>query len=236
MSTEAEKSAALEQGPIIILRQLNSGGGGNINDNCIPLLPPIPECNADSEPLVIDLGQDGIHLGQSGSGIYYDFFGDNVLRPAQWVAKDGNDAFLALDKNQNGKIDNGAELFGRGWLVNSSQRAQHGFEELAQYDQIALGGNQDGLISDKDNIWSALVLWLDINADGVSTPNEIQSLSSNDINELPINPKENARRDSAGNHLRFWAWAYSNDKKANQKYKMVDVFFNSLGPPIIIGN
>jgi hypothetical protein len=54
-------------------------------------------------------------------------------------------------------------------LLQSGLKASHGFEELAQYDELMLGGNNDGVIDSQDSIWSSLSLWLDSNADGNST-------------------------------------------------------------------
>jgi hypothetical protein len=177
---------------------------------------------------LIDLGQDGIHLGKTGVGVAYDFFGNGNFTATQWVASQGNDAFLVLDKNQNGKIDNGAELFGLGILVQSNTRAANGFEELAQYDQGYLGGNEDGVINAEDAIWSKLGLWLDNNADGVSSPDELFDLATFNMTELAIEGKENGRRDPAGNVLRFWAWATSDNSNSHNKFKMVDVYFRVL--------
>ena len=54
----------------------------------------------------------------------------------------------------------------------------NGFVGLAQYDARLLGGNDDGLITEADAIWPQLRIWLDLNADGVSTVDEMRSLRS----------------------------------------------------------
>lgn len=236
VKTEWEDPYVQEQSQsVVILRQAgqNLDGtpivttGGGTNDD-IPCLLPVPECNEEQEPLIIDLGQDGIHLGAPGIGIEFDFFGDGSKVATQWVAPYGNEAFLALDANQNGQIDNGSELFGRGILIGSDTRARHGFEELAQYDIIFNGGNFDGVIDQQDAVWQKLLLWNDLNADGISTPDELTPLHQSDITELQLNAKENARLDPAGNALRFWAWANANNVTGDNKFKMVDVFFAPL--------
>lgn len=236
VKTEWEDPYVQEQSQsVVILRQAgqNLDGtpivttGGGTNDD-IPCLLPVPECNEEQEPLIIDLGQDGIHLGAPGIGIEFDFFGDGSKVATQWVAPYGNEAFLALDANQNGQIDNGSELFGRGILIGSDTRARHGFEELAQYDIIFNGGNFDGVIDQRDAVWQKLLLWNDLNADGISTPDELTPLHQSDITELQLNAKENARLDPAGNALRFWAWANANNVTGDNKFKMVDVFFAPL--------
>ncbi len=199
-------------------------GGGGTNDDITCLLP-VPDCNQEQEPLLIDLGQDGFHLGAPNTGILYDFFGDGELRPTQWVAPNGNEAFLALDRNGNGTIDNGTELFGRGLFDNSQQRANHGFEQLRQYDFSFNGGNHDDIIDAQDAIWPELLLWNDFNADGLSTPDELMPLSASAITALQTKPKESARFDPSGNALRLWAWATASGIQGNKQFKMVDVFF-----------
>lgn len=204
-------------------------GGGAVDGDIQTCLVPLPDdCFEEHEPLIIDMGQDGIHLGAAGIGIEYDFFGEGFMSSVQWVEQNGNDAFLALDHNGNGEIDNGSELFGRGLLLGSTQRASHGFVELRQYDLPFNGGNFDGVIDAQDGVWGELLLWTDLNADGLSTPDELMLLSDSDITQLPVDAKENARRDAGGNALRFWAWATGENTQGNNKYKMVDVFFAPL--------
>ena len=125
-------------------------------------------------PIVVDVGKNGIELGSAGVGVYFDV--DNNGRPnhVQWVKAGGDEAFLALDRNGNGIVDNGSELFGVGTpMIFEGTNAPNGFVGLAQYDSIELGGNDDGYITNDDAIWSALRLWRDINADGISAGDEM---------------------------------------------------------------
>lgn len=230
-----EVEEALKRYRIEILRDLSLVTGGGTNDDIVCLLP-VPECQEQTEPLMIDLGQDGFHLGKAGEGIYFDFEGENIYRPVQWVEKGGNDAFLALDKNNNGKVDDGRELFGRGLLLETNEQANDGFQELAQYDNLIFGGNNDGYITVEDRIWNELILWLDSDANGISTPDELLTLESFGITELALNAKENGRRDHAGNLLRYWAWATNTNLVGNNRFKMVDVYFYPLGNPLSFGN
>lgn len=54
--------------------------------------------------------------------------------------------FLALDKNNDGKVDNGSELFG--------PTTSNGFSELAKYDT-----DHNGWIDENDPIYSRLKVW-----------------------------------------------------------------------------
>ena len=140
---------------------------------CLVLFAVAPHvCNAwgSCTPIVIDLGNNGINLGQAGVGVYFDVNADGVRDHVQWVRRGGDEGFLALDRSGNGLIDDGAELFGVGTpLVLEGRNAPNGFVGLAQYDSRQLGGNDDGLITEADAIWPQLRIWVDANADGVST-------------------------------------------------------------------
>ena len=190
-----------------------------------------PECHppGDYDPLIIDLGQDGIHLGPAGSGVYFDLAGDGQALHLQWTAAYGDEAFIALDRNGNGIVDDGSELFTNyNLLLLEHTPAPNGFADLAQYDHPELG-NDDGLISQADLIWSQLKLWKDSNADGISTLSEMYTPQAFNIEHFNTVPKVNNRRDDAGNLLPLWSWAKKPvSHHGNRHFKMVDVFFKPL--------
>jgi len=142
----------------------------------------------------------------------------------QWVQRGGDEGFLAIDRSGNGLIDDGAELFGVGTpLMLEGRNAPNGFVGLAQYDSRQLGGNDDGFITDADAIWPQLRIWLDANADGVSTPDEMRSLKSFGLSALETIPKMRKYVDPAGNVIPYWAWAKQQSRGG--RALMVDVFF-----------
>ena len=175
-------------------------------------------------PIVVDLDNNGIKLGQAGAGVYFDVNADGRRDHVQWVRRGGDEGFLALDRSGNGLVDNGAELFGVGTpLVLEGRNAPNGFVGLAQYDSRQLGGNDDGLITEDDAIWPQLRIWLDLDADGISTFDEMRTLRSYGITALETIPKIRKYVDEAGNIIPYWAWA---TQRANPKRAlMVDVFF-----------
>jgi trimeric autotransporter adhesin len=178
-------------------------------------------------PIVIDLAQDGIELGKPGVGVYFDVNADGVTDHVQWVKAGGDEGFLALDRSGNGLVDNGAELFGVGTpLVLDGRNAPNGFVGLAQYDTRELGGNDDGWITEADAIWPQLRIWLDTNADGVSTSDEMRTLKSFGLTALETIPRIRKRVDEAGNVLPYWAWALQRGRAG--RAAMVDVFFRQL--------
>ena len=141
-------------------------------------------CNV-SDPLVVDLNGDGIHLKPISDRVTFDLFDWGEKVRTNWIQ--GDDAFIVFDKNGNGMIDNGREMFAnfvgeRGW-----NGVPTGFDHLAQYDKGEFGGNENGLIDSLDKIFSSLGLWQDLNGDGVSQPNELYSLGSIGINAIDLN-------------------------------------------------
>lgn len=175
-------------------------------------------------PIVIDLGKNGIRLGQAGVGVYFDVNADGVRDHVQWVRPGGDEGFLALDRSGNGLVDNGGELFGVGTpMAFEGRAAPNGFVGLAQYDSRPLGGNDDGLITAADAIWPQLRVWVDLNADGICTVDEMRTLSSYGLTALETIPKVRRHTDASGNLIPYWAWA--TDRMRPGRSLMVDVFF-----------
>lgn len=178
-------------------------------------------------PIVIDLGNNGINLGEKGVGVYFDIDADGVREHIQWVRRGGDEGFLALDRSGNGLVDDGSELFGVGTpLILEGRNAPNGFVGLAQYDQRRLGGNDDGLITEADAIWPQLRIWVDLDADGIATYPEMRTLRSYGITALETIPKRHRYFDAAGNLIPLWAWAMQRDWPG--RTIMVDVFFTML--------
>jgi hypothetical protein len=179
---------------------------------------------ATCSPIIVDIGRDGIDLGAAGVGVYFDVDNNGRLNHVQWVKPGGDEAFLALDRDGNGVVDNGSELFGVGTpMLLEGTNAPNGFVGLAQYDSAVLGGNDDGQVTSDDAIWSQLRLWRDINADGVSTPEEMFTPESLGITSFETIPRFAKRYDPAGNVMPYWAWAATAGRP--KKALMVDVFF-----------
>ena len=126
-----------------------------------------------ADPLVVDLDGDGFELTTIEQGVNFDMRADGSPQAVAWTATD--DGFLALDRNGNGKIDNGAELFG-----NTERDFEDGFEDLAQLD-----ANRDGVINSFDPRFAELVIWQDLDFDGLSTQDELTTVSSLGIDRIP---------------------------------------------------
>jgi hypothetical protein len=158
-------------------------------------------------PIILDTAGEGFHLTSAEGGVTFDIVGDG--RPIQmaWTAAASRNAFLALDRNHNGKIDNGKELFGNFTdqppCPDGGASCRNGYRALAEFDKPEKGGNGDGLIDRRDAVYSRLLLWVDENHDGVSQPSELHTLPELGVSSLSLGYKESRRTDEFGNQFRY---------------------------------
>ncbi len=153
----------------------NIKSGGSIPQSILPNFTP-----TQYDPIILDLDGDGIETVGLGAGVLFDHNADGIKTGTGWVGKD--DGLLVLDKNKNGVIDNGMELFGDNTLLRNGQKAKDGFAAISDLDL-----NQDGKLNSNDAAFSSLRIWQDINQDGISQANELKSLSSLGISSINTN-------------------------------------------------
>ncbi len=149
--------------------------------------------------LALDLYGDGIEIRAADGQVLFDHNGDGVRIDTGWLGPD--DGWLALDRNGNGTIDNGGELFGVDTVKADGTKATDGFDALRDLDS-----NNDGVFDSKDNRFAEVRIWRDLNQDGVSQskagvvntdlmarpalmkgPDELNVLDDYDITSLGLN-------------------------------------------------
>ncbi len=116
--------------------------------------------SAKADPIVLDLDGNGIRASGLKDGQLFDINADGKMDLTSFIL--GGDGLLALDRNRNGKIDDGSELFG------DQLGASNGFEELRKLDD-----NKDGIVNSKDRAFANLSLLTTI----ADRPGELQLTS-----------------------------------------------------------
>jgi hypothetical protein len=171
----------------------------------------------------VDTGGNGFRLTNAAEGVDFDFVGNGRKVRTAWTTIDTDDAFLALDLNGNGAIDNGTELFGN-YTQQSPSPNPNGFNALLEYDKIERGGNGDNRISERDAIYPSLLLWKDKNHNGISEASEISRLSTSDVDAVDLNYEESKRIDQHGNEYRYRSRVLDSSPGAFGRWAW-DVFF-----------
>lgn len=120
--------------------------------------------NSFIDPLVIKLSRGSVHTTNlAGSNVIFDMNGDGHKERTAWITAD--EAFLVVDKNGNGQIDDIREMFSE----LTSPHVGTGFGALALLDS-----NRDGWVDRfSDKAFGTLRLWTDINQNGITDKGEL---------------------------------------------------------------
>jgi Ca2+-binding RTX toxin-like protein len=169
-----------------LLESLSPAVESAINDlfNWLPT-PPVRR-----DPLTLDLNGDGIQITNLEEGVYFDQDANGIKNLTQWISPE--DGFLVLDRNLNGSIDNGTELFGDSTSINAQgDTAANGYDALAVFDI-----NADGKIDQNDTVYNDLQVWIDKNSDGVSQSSELFTLAEVGVASISLTYDANSLTSS----------------------------------------
>jgi T1SS-143 domain-containing protein len=173
-------------------------------------------------PLVFDLDGDGIELISKEEGVLFDIDLDGIEDQTAWVSAD--DGLLAIDKNGDGIINDRSELFG------DTDGFTDGFDNLSSYD-----GNNDGVIDVNDEVFDELLIWQDLNSDGVSDQGELLTLAQIGIVSISLNADLPEDFYIEGNWISHVSTYLTDD---GQTHDVVDAWFqydSGVGSTVIEG-
>jgi hypothetical protein len=156
--------------------------------------------------------------------VQFDLNGTGQTRQVGWAS--ATDGLLVMDRNGDGKINDGRELFGTATENANGQRSGDGYTAMSLLDS-----NGDGLLSAADVDFANLQLWVDANSDGITDAGELQGLDQYGITSLDLNAQHGTQVDH-GNVLGLTSSYTTAD---GQQHDMADVWFaKDLGTQVTL--
>lgn len=210
-----------------------SGGGGGGGGGCIPDdgdgIVESGECTGDS-PIVIATGKNSAYkMTSAEDGVLFDIDGDGALEKISWTEPGSDVAFLAIDFNGDGQINNGKELIGN----HTRPDADNGFSALINMAKEI--GITDATLNSNDPLFATLLLWTDSNHNGVSDVDEIRP-ASEVLSDIALLGRKHNRKDGHGNEYRYQGFVYvrtargrnrppSKEEQDGRRRLIYDVYF-----------
>jgi hypothetical protein len=170
---------------------------------------------AGASPLVLDLSGLGVQTVDAAHGISFDINATGQAQHIGWVG--AGSGLLVLDRNGNGRIDDGSELFGTATRLANGQLAENGFQALAQLDS-----NHDGKLTAADAEFSHLKVWVGSSAQSAG---QLKSLADLGIVELDLSALHSTTLQQ-GNLVGLEAGYTTQD---GARHELADVWFAQAG-------
>ena len=191
------------------------GLSSSLTELIIGLQSKFAQAEATISPLVLDLDGDGVSTLSKTAGVHFDHDGNGFAEQTGWA--DAADGMLAFDRNGNGSIDSGAELFGNHTRLADGTLAANGFAALADFDS-----DQDGDVDSADADFGGLRVWRDLNSNGITENGELLTLQEAGVQSLSVSYTEANTSGTDGNlHKQVGSYTRSDGSVAG----MDDVWF-----------
>lgn len=193
---------------------------GSFPDSTIcPTPPPPTACTGSTcgnSPIIVPI-ENGNHVKLSSveQGVPFDINGDGVLEVVAWPEEPESVGFLAMDRDGNGLITSGKELFGD----STVEGAPTGFHALIT---LPSEPHHSSLKLGRDAGFDSLLLWFDTNRDGVGQGDELRPASEY-ITEISLNAVMIGKKDQHGNEFKYQGWMRLAEKP-EEKRPVYDVF------------
>jgi Ca2+-binding RTX toxin-like protein len=166
-------------------------------------------------PIILDLDGNGVQTEGLNSNVHFDHDGNGFSELTGWVAP--GDGLLVYDKNSNGMIDDGSELFGNNSKLTDGL-AENGFRALQAFDS-----NHDGVVDENDVGFEKLQIWKDSNGNGLTDAGELLSMAEAGVKALNVAYDETSFVVKYGNHYQQSGTYVAADGNVAS---MVDVWFD----------
>lgn len=186
------------------------------------------QCVPTGSPIIIDTKAEGYHLTSLQGGVRFAFFPGKAPVQISWTDPAYSNGFLVLDRNGDGLINDGSELFGTETPQPPSDHP-NGYIALSIYDDPLNGGNGNGIIDPGDSVFSRLRIWVDANHNGISEPGELHSLSEFGITKIGFKYQTDRYVDQWGNAFRYTASLL--DRLGEHDRRTYDVLLLLAGQP-----
>ncbi|WP_438010674.1 calcium-binding protein [Sorangium sp. So ce321] len=170
-------------------------------------------------PLVLSFDNRSVEF-TAGAGAAFDLTGTGVCHASDWPTS--ATPWLALDRDGDGVIRDGGELFGSATRLEGGGFAKNGFEALRDLD-----ADHNGVFDKQDPAFARVVVWSDRNLDRTSEPSEIKPLEAIGLTSIDLHDSRDMRCDARGNcEGERSAFAFTDAAGTARRGTVIDVYMS----------